>query len=100
MLEAWEGLTRLGLPWSGSAPVMSWWSVLLFLGLAALLWRRGLAHRDDVIGLFTKSLAGLVVLVVVVAGQPLLLELGLLALALWLPSALQCERQSGGGLGS
>ena len=78
---------------------MSWWSVLLFLGLAALLWRRGLAHRDDVIGLFTKFLAVLV-LVVVVAGQPLLLELCLLALALWLPSALQCERQSRGELGS
>ena len=79
---------------------MSWWLVLFFLGLAAVLWRRGLAHRDDVIGLFTKFLAVVVVVVVVVAGQPLLLELCLLALALWLPSALRCERQSRGELGS
>ncbi|MCX5947609.1 MAG: hypothetical protein NTY67_05300 [Cyanobacteria bacterium] len=77
---------------------MPWWSVLLFLGLAVLLWQRGRSHRDDVIGLFTKFLGVLVLVVVVVAGQPLLLELALLALALYLPSALHCERQIGGGL--
>jgi len=63
-----------------------------------LLWQRGRSHRDDVIGLFTKFLGVLVLVVVVVAGQPLLLELALLALALYLPSALHCERQLGGGL--
>ncbi len=76
---------------------MPWWSVLLFLALSLLLWIRGRSDRDDVIGLFTKFLAVLVLVVVVVAGQPLLLELALLVLALWLPSALHCERQGGGG---
>jgi len=79
---------------------MPWWSVLVLLGLAVLLWTQGRAQRDDVIGLFVKFLAVVVLLVVVVAGRPLLLELGLLAFALWLPSAFHCERQSGSGLGS
>lgn len=78
---------------------MTWWSVLLFLALALLLWMRGRSQRDDVIGLFTKFLAVLILVVVVVAGRPLPLELALLGLALWLPSALQCERQAGGGQG-
>lgn len=79
---------------------MPWWSVLLFLALSLLLWIRGRADRDDVIGLFTKFLAVLVLVVLVVAGQPLLLELALLGLALWLPSALQCEQQGGGSVES
>ena len=38
-----------------------------------------------------RFLAVVVVLVLLIAGRPLLLELALLALALWLPSALRCE---------
>ncbi len=70
---------------------MSWWSELLLLLLAAGLWLRGISQRDEVFGLFTKFLAVLVLLVVVIAGRPVLLELGLLALALWLPSAVRFE---------
>lgn len=70
---------------------MSWWSELLLLLLAAGLWLRGISQRDEVFGLFTKFLAVLVLLVVVVAGRPVLLELGLLSLALWLPSAVRFE---------
>jgi len=79
---------------------MPWWSVLLLLGLAVVLWIQGQAQRDDVIGVFVKFLAVVVMLVVVLAGRPLLLELSLLAFALWLPSAFHCERQGGSGLGS
>ena len=57
---------------------MPWWSVLLFLALALLLWLRGRSHRDDVIGLFTKFLAVLVLVVVVVETlSPVLVEQGL-----------------------
>lgn len=70
---------------------MSWWSELLLLLLAAGLWLRGTAQRDEVFGLFARFLAIVVVLVVLIAGRPLLLELPLLGLALWLPSALRFE---------
>lgn len=73
---------------------MSWWSELLLLILAAALWLRGISQRDEVFGLFTRFLSVLVLVVVLVAGRPLLLELPLLALALWLPSAVRFE--SGG----
>lgn len=72
---------------------MSWWSELLLMLLAAGLWLRGVAHRDEVFGLFVKFLAVLVLVVVVIAGRPLPLELALLGLALWLPSAMRCERK-------
>ena len=73
---------------------MTWWSELLFLLLAALLWLRGLSHRDEVFGLFCKFLAILVLLVMLIAGHSVLLELALLALALWLPSALRFEKEA------
>lgn len=76
---------------------LSWWSELLLLALAAALWSRGTAQRDEVIGLFVRFLALVLLLVVLIAGRPLLLELALLALALWLPSAVRCERQGDGG---
>jgi hypothetical protein len=72
---------------------MSWWSELLLLLLAAGLWVRGITHRDEVFGLFAKFLAVLVVVVLLIAGRPLLLELPLLALALWLPSAVRFESE-------
>jgi len=70
---------------------MTWWSDLLLLLLAVLLWLRGTAQRDEVFGLFVRFLAIVLVLVVLIAGRPLLLELPLLALALWLPSAVRFE---------
>lgn len=70
---------------------MTWWSDLLLLLLAFVLWLRGTAQRDEVFGLFVRFLAVVIVLVVVIAGRPLLLELPLLALALWLPSAVRFE---------
>ena len=72
---------------------MSWWSELLLLLLAAGLWVRGITQRDEVFGLFAKFLAVLVVVVLLIAGRPLLLELPLLALALWLPSAVRFESE-------
>lgn len=70
---------------------MSAWSHLLLLLLALALWWRGCTDRDEVFGLFVRFLAVVVVLVLLIAGRPLLLELALLGLALWLPSALHCE---------
>ncbi len=70
---------------------MTWWSDLLLLLLAFVLWLRGTAQRDEVFGLFVRFLAVVIVLVVLIAGRPLLLELPLLALALWLPSAVRFE---------
>ncbi|MFM7313075.1 MAG: hypothetical protein ACKO0M_07920 [Cyanobium sp.] len=72
---------------------MSWWSELLLMVLAAGLWIRGLAHRDEVLGLFVRFLSVVVLLVVLIAGRPLPLELALLGLALWLPGAMRFERQ-------
>ena len=66
----------------------------MLMALAAGLWLRGLSHRDEVLGLFVKFLAVVVLLVVLIAGRPVLLELGLLALALWLPSAMRFEREA------
>lgn len=76
---------------------MAWWMELVLLTVALLLWLRGSSDRDEVIGLFVRFLAIVAFLVVLIAGRPLLLELPLLALALWLPSALRCERQGEGG---
>lgn len=76
---------------------MAWWLELVLLLLAPVLWLRGSNDRDEVIGLFVRFLAIVAFLVVLIAGRPLLLELPLLALALWLPNALGCERQGEGG---
>jgi len=73
---------------------MTWWSELLLLLLAAGLWIRGISHRDEVFALFAKFLAVLVLVVVLIAGRPVLLELALLALALWLPSAVRFESEA------
>lgn len=73
---------------------MSWWSELVLMLLAAVLWLRGTAQRDEVFGLFVRFLAIVVVLVVLIVGRPLLLELPLLALALWLPSAVRFESEA------
>lgn len=73
---------------------MPWWSELFLLVLAAALWVRGISQRDEVFGLFTRFLAVLALVVVLIAGQPLPLELGLLALALWLPSAVKFDSEA------
>jgi hypothetical protein len=73
---------------------MTWWGEVLLLLLSGVLWLRGLSHRDEVFGLFCKFLAVLVLLVLLIAGRPLLLELPLLALALWLPSAVRFESET------
>lgn len=71
---------------------MPWWSELILSVVAVVLWLKGLAQRDDVIGLLLKLIGSAALLVVVIFGRPLLLEVGLLALALWLPSAMRFER--------
>ena len=70
---------------------MTAWSHFLLLLLALVLWWRGSSDRDEVYGLFARFLAVIVLLVLLIAGRPLVLELGLLALALWLPSAVRFE---------
>ena len=74
---------------------MPWWSELILSIVAAVLWFKGNAQRDDVIGLLLKLLGSAALLVVLLAGRPLLLEIGLLGLAIWLPSAMRFEPPSG-----
>jgi hypothetical protein len=70
---------------------MSGWTDLLLLLLAAGLWWRGCRDRDEVFSLLVRFLAIVVLLVVLIAGRSFGLELALLALALWLPSAMRFE---------
>jgi len=74
---------------------MPWWSELILSIVAAVLWFKGNAQRDDVIGLLLKLLGSAALLVVLLAGRPLLLEIGLLGLAIWLPSAMRFEPPAG-----
>ncbi len=64
--------------------------VLLLVG--GVLWLLGENHSDDVIGLLEKILAVVAVMVVLLGGRWLLLELLVLLLALWLPSASRFEQ--------
>jgi len=66
---------------------MPWWLDAILLVSAAMLWFSGSADRDDVWGLLLKMLATVATLVVLLGGHQILLELLVLALALWLPSA-------------
>ena len=66
---------------------MPWWLDAVLLVSAALLWFSGSDDRDDVWGLLLKMLAGIALLVVLLGGRQILLEVLVLALALWLPSA-------------
>lgn len=66
---------------------MPWWLDGALLLSAFLLWFSGSSHRDDVWGLLQKMLAVSAVVVVLLGGRQMLLEAGVLALALWLPGA-------------
>ncbi|MEB3349675.1 MAG: hypothetical protein VKO00_06635 [Cyanobacteriota bacterium] len=80
---------------------MPWWLDLLVLLLAAGLWASGRDHTDDVWGLLQKLLATVALAVVLLGGRQILLELILLAVALWLPGAnssrLASRRSPGDG---
>ena len=71
---------------------MPWWMDLVLLLVGGLLWLLGENHSDDVIGLLEKTLAVVAVMVVLLGGRWLLLELLVLLLALWLPSASRFEQ--------
>lgn len=71
---------------------MPWWMDLVLLVVAGTLWIVGDNHGDDAIGLLEKILAIAAVLVVLLGGRWLPLELAVLALALWLPSAERFEQ--------
>jgi hypothetical protein len=73
---------------------MPLWLDLLFLGLAVLLWTRGGSQLDDVVMMLMRILAVAFALVVLLAGRLLVLEIGLLALLLWLPSVRALESGS------
>jgi hypothetical protein len=66
---------------------------LLLLFSAVLLVLRSSTENDDVWALCLRVLAGVAVLTVVVGDHGLPLCLGLLGLALWLPSADRAERE-------
>lgn len=64
-----------------------WWLDLILLAAAVLLWFTGTADSDDVWSLFQKLLAVVALAVVLLGGRQILLELLVLGVALWLPSA-------------
>ncbi len=66
---------------------MPWWLDVLLLLLAAGLWGTGSEHADDVWGLLQKMLGAAALAVVLLGGRQVVLELIVLAVALWLPSA-------------
>jgi hypothetical protein len=66
---------------------MPWWLDLLLLAAAVALWLSGSADPDDVWGLFQKLLAAVALAVVLLGGRQIVLELLVLGVALWLPSA-------------
>ncbi len=71
---------------------MPWWMDLVFLITGVTLWLLGVNHSDDVIGLLEKILAVAAVMVVLLGGRWLPLELVVLGLALWMPSASRFEQ--------
>ena len=73
---------------------MPLWLDLLFLGLAVVLLTQGGRQLDDVVMMLMRILAVAFGLVVLLGGRLLLLEIGLLALVLWLPSVRGMESGS------
>ncbi len=73
---------------------MPWWLDLLLMAGAVLLWARGSNSPDDVWRVFQKFLASVAVVVVLLGGRQLLLEVLVLGLALWLPSAARVDQAS------
>ncbi len=73
---------------------MPLWLDLLLLGLAVLLWTQGGRQLDDVVMMLLRILAVTFALVVLLGGRLLVLEIGLLALVLWLPNVRGMERGS------
>lgn len=71
---------------------MPWWIDLLLLLVGCTLWILGDNHSDDTIGLLEKIFAVVAVMVVLLGGRWLVLELAVLGLALWLPSASRFEQ--------
>lgn len=66
---------------------MPLWVTLVLLSSASLLWLKGSANSDDVIGLLEHILAVGLLMVVLLAGRLIPLEIAGLATALWLPRA-------------
>jgi len=73
---------------------MPWWLDLVLLAAAIALWFRSVRETDDVWALFIRGLSVVAILVVMLGGHALLLELLVLGVACWLPSATACERRS------
>ena len=70
---------------------MPWWLDLLLLIVGLVLWTKGGRQLDDVVMMLMRIPAVAFLLVVLLGGKWLLLELGLLALVIWLPSVRALE---------
>ena len=68
---------------------MPWWTSLLLLSVAVLLWLVGRGNSDDVIGLLEKLLAVTITMAVLLFGHNLLLEAVALLIAFRLPPAIK-----------
>jgi len=73
---------------------MPWWLDLLLLLLAAGLWGAACENRDDVWELLLKMLGAVALAVVLLGGRQIVLELVVLAVALWLPGATSARLAS------
>jgi hypothetical protein len=72
---------------------MPWWLDLLLLVAAAALWISGSDQMDDVWRVFQRFLAFVAAMVVLLGGRQIPLEVVVLGVALWLPSARRCEQR-------
>lgn len=70
---------------------MPWWLDLVLLAAAVFLWARASATPDDVWSVFQKFLAFVAVVVVLLGGRQVLLEILVLSVTLWLPSAARFD---------
>lgn len=66
---------------------------LVLVAAGLLLWQRSCSEGDDVWVLFLRTLAVIVLAVIVLGGGVLWVELGLLALVLSLPSVARLEQR-------
>ncbi|WP_216900929.1 hypothetical protein [Synechococcus sp. CCY 9618] len=70
---------------------MPWWLDLVLLVVAVLLWNKATNTPDDVWSVFQKFLAFVAVVVVLLGGRQVLLEILVLSITFWMPSAARFD---------